>query len=258
MKNFIIHNTTYTRILQKDNFTLLKYSPVSKEAWTKLQEQNIEFLNIPIKVKNITPQEKIIHPESNTKIELPYLQNYETLGHNKELNNLTTKQLLLLIQKITQKIKQMHKANIYHTDIHSENIMINDKDIKIIDLDAVLLKDYISTENIYIEDEISFTQKQKLSQKDDKQSILNLLLYYLKNGTFKYQMNDFIDIHDLNFPKNIQKEILTYQLEKQIPEENYYYEDILEELIKKKYKSPKLITRKWIKNKKNSIIVMEE
>ena len=244
MKNFTVHDINYTRIIKKNNTTLIKYSPVEKQGWLILQSKNIKFINTPIKIKELTPEEKIHFKYTKSKIELPYLKNYETLGHNKELNNLTTKQLLLLIQKITQKIKQMHKAHIYHTDIHSENIMINKQDIKLIDLDAMLIENYISPENVFIEDDLTFQEKQNKSQEEDKQSILNLLLYYLKKGTFQDQMNDYIDLYNLNMPKDIKQEILAYQQQRMIPKPEYYYEDILEELLRQKYESPKLITRK--------------
>lgn len=244
MKNFTVHDTNYTRIIKKNNTTLIKYSPVEKQGWLILQSKNIKFINTPTKIKELTPEEKIHFKYTKSKIELPYLQNYETLGHNKELNNLTTKQLLLLIQKITQKIKQMHKANIYHTDIHSENIMINKQDIKLIDLDAMLIENYISPENVFIEDNLTFQEQQNKSQEEDKQSILNLLLYYLKKGTFQDQMNDYIDLYNLNMPKDIKQEISAYQQKRIIPKPEYYYEDILEELLRQKYESPKLITRK--------------
>ena len=244
MKNFTVHDTNYTRIIKKNNTTLIKYSPVEKQGWLILQSKNIKFINTPRKIKELTPEEKIHFKYTKSKIELPYLQNYETLGHNKELNNLTTKQLLLLIQKITQKIKQMHKANIYHTDIHSENIMINKQDIKLIDLDAMLIENYISPENVFIEDNLTFQEQQNKSQEEDKQSILNLLLYYLKKGTFQDQMNDYIDLYNLNLPKDIKQEISAYQQKRIIPKQEYYYEDILEELLRQKYESPKLITRK--------------
>lgn len=244
MKNFTVHDTNYTRIIKKNNTTLIKYSPVEKQGWLILQSKNIKFINTPTKIKELTPEEKIHFKYTKSKIELPYLQNYETLGHNKELNNLTTKQLLLLIQKITQKIKQMHKANIYHTDIHSENIMINKQDIKLIDLDAMLIENYISPENVFIEDNLTFQEQQNKSQEEDKQSILNLLLYYLKKGTFQDQMNDYIDLYNLNLPKDIKQEISAYQQKRIIPKPEYYYEDILEELLRQKYESPKLITRK--------------
>ena len=217
MKNFTVHDINYTRIIKKNNTTLIKYSPVEKQGWLILQSKNIKFINTPTKIKELTPEEKIHFKYTKSKIELPYLKNYETLGHNKELNNLTTKQLLLLIQKITQKIKQMHKAHIYHTDIHSENIMINKQDIKLIDLDAMLIENYISPENVFMEDDLTFQEKQNKSQEEDKQSILNLLLYYLKKGTFQDQRNDYIDLYNLNMPKDIKPDILAYQQKRIIP-----------------------------------------
>lgn len=243
METFIAHDTNYIRIIKKDDNTLIKYSPVSKYAWERIKEKNLKSLNTQIKIETLSKEERQNHWDLQTKIELPYLKHHETLEYNQSLRGLTTKQLLLLIKEIIEKIKQMHKAEIYHTDLHSGNIMIDKKDIKIIDLDAVLVSNYISPENIHEEDDISFEEKIRLSKKDDKISILNLLLYYLKKGTFKDQMNDFIDIQSLDFPKNIKKEILAYQLDRADINPDYYYEDIIEELIKKGYESPKLRTR---------------
>lgn len=243
MESFIAHDTNYIRIIKKDDNTLIKYSPVSKDGWEKIKEKNLKSLNTPIKIETLSQEERQNHWDLQTKIELPYLKHHETLEYNQSLRNLTTKQLLLPMKEIIEKVKQMHKAEIYHTDLHSGNIMIDKKDIKIIDLDAVLVSNYISPENIHEEDDISFEEKIKLSKEDDKISILNLLLYYLKKGTFQNQMNDFIDIQSLDFPKNIKKEIIAYQLGRADIDQDYYYEDIIEELIKKGYESPNLITR---------------
>ena len=57
-------------------------------------------------------------------------------------------------------------------------------------------------------------------------------------------MNDYIDLYNLNLPKDIKQEISAYQQKRIIPKQEYYYEDILEELLRQKYESPKLITRK--------------
>ena len=57
-------------------------------------------------------------------------------------------------------------------------------------------------------------------------------------------MNDYIELYNLNLPKDIKQEISAYQLKKIIPKPEYYYEDILEELLRQKYESPNLITRK--------------
>ncbi len=250
MKNLVVHQETYQRIKIKDSKTLIKYSPVSKKGWDILKAKNIKFLNIPTKVEPLSQEEKRIYKYQQTKIELPYLKDYETLGHSKELENLTTKELLIFTKELTKRIKQMHKQNIYHTDIHSENIMTKNKDIQIIDLDAVLVEDYISNENIYEEEDMSFKEKQLFSQTEDKLSIIRLLLYYLQKGTFKDQMHDYIDLDTLNLPKNIKKEISAHQLSQIIPNKDYYYEDIIEELLKIGYESPKLITKKWIKQNK--------
>ena len=110
MESFIAHDTNYIRIIKKDDNTLIKYSPVSKDGWEKIKEKNLKSLNTPIKIETLSQEERQNHWDLQTKIELPYLKHHETLEYNQSLRNLTTKQLLLLIKEIIEKVKQMHKA----------------------------------------------------------------------------------------------------------------------------------------------------
>lgn len=244
MKNFQTKEIVYPRIYQKSDKELIKYSPAQKEAWIALQQKNIPFLNTPTKIEDLTKEEQKKHPETKCKITIPYLKDYNTLGDDTNLNNLTTKELLILIKKIITITKKMHQQNIYHTDIHSENIMTKNENIVLIDLDAMIIENYISKENIYEDQTIPFESKITQSINDDKLSILSLLLYYLKNATFKNQMGDYIDLYHLKLPKQIEQELSAYQLKQTIPNKNYYYEDIINELIKTKYQSPILKRKK--------------
>ena len=62
-------------------------------------------------------------------------------------------------------------------------------------------------------------------------------MYYLYNNKFRKSSNKSIDITSLNFPKYIEKEIKSYLEEKQLPNNNYYFIDIIDELINIEYKS---------------------
>lgn len=57
-------------------------------------------------------------------------------------------------------------------------------------------------------------------------------------------MNDYIELRKLSLPKQIEREISSYQLLFQIPSKSYYFEDIIEELLKQGYEAPKLYNRK--------------
>lgn len=245
MKNLIIHETTYTRVYQEDENNLIKYSPVKEEAWKSLIAKDLSFVNTPKKVEPLSQEEKNIYINQNSKITLPFLQDYETLYHTKDLDNLSTEQLIKLIIKITELIKVLHKNNVYHTDIHSRNIMINQsKDIQLIDFDAMIIDDYISKENMYSYKNIYPGQKKSYSKVEDKLGILSLLFYYLSHGTFKGEMKDYIELEPLNLPNFIKQELSSYQLKLRLPYDNYYFEDILTELLQRGYESPKLYNRK--------------
>ena len=118
--------------------------------------------------------------------------------------------------------------------------MINEKgNIKLIDFEAMMIEKYISKENIYYEDYLTLETKQTLSIIEDKLSIISLMLYYLKNQTFESQLNDYINPKTLNFPKEIEKEINGYQRQLHLPKKDYYFEDIIETLLKQGYEMPK-------------------
>ncbi len=245
MKNLKLHGETYTRLYQKDENHLMKYSRIPQEVWKSVVAKNISFINCPTKILPLTKEEKQIDNYRACKIILPLLKNYETLCYANFINNLNTEELLNLITKIITLVKKLHKKDIYHGDIYSENIMINqNNDLQFIDLEAMVTGTYVSEENTYSEDNLSLEKKKELTMRDDKLSILSLLLYYLSLGTFKDQMNDYIELRNLALPKPIEKEISSYQLKLQTPSTKYYFEDIIEDLLKQGYESPKIYNRK--------------
>lgn len=248
MKNLQVHGEIYTRIFQKDSENLIKYSMVTKEAWENLIAKNINFINTPTKILELTKEEQKDHKRSKSKIILPFLKEYDPLSYATNINSLNTEELLLLTKKLINLVKKLHQNDISHGDIHSKNIMINKNlNIMFIDLEAVVTENYISPENTYYRySDLSLKQKKENSIKDDKLALLSLLLYYLNYGTYKGQMNDYVELRKLSLPKQIEREISSYQLLFQIPSKSYYFEDIIEELLKQGYEAPKLYNRKQI------------
>lgn len=246
MKNLQVHRETYARIFQKDSENLMKYSMVTKEAWENLIAKNIKFINIPTKILGLTKEEKKEYKYSKSKIILPFLKEYESLSYATNINNFNTEELLLFTKKLITLTKKLHQKKVSHGDIHSENIMINkNSDIVFIDLEAMITGNYISQENVYYEDSnLSIKQKKENSIKDDKIALLSLLLYYLNYGTYQGQMNDLIELRKLALPRQIESELFSYQLCLQKPSKNYYFEDIIGELLKQGYEAPKLYNRK--------------
>ncbi|MGM9878569.1 MAG: hypothetical protein ACI31R_00860 [Bacilli bacterium] len=246
MKNLQIHGETYIRVYQKDSDNLIKYSSVTKEGWENLISKNIKYINTPTKILELTKEEQEEHKYSQSKIVLPFLKEYETLNYATNIENLNTKNLLLLTKKLITLTKKLHQKDVAHGDIHSRNVMINkDLDIMFIDLEAMTTGNYISQENTYYEDQdLSINQKKENTIKEDKLALLSLMLYYLYNGTYKGQMNDYIELRNLSLPKQIEKELSSYQLMFKSPNKSYYFEDIIEELLKQGYESPKLYNRK--------------
>ena len=222
MKQYISKGIFYPRIFQKNKDTLVKFSPVLPEAWNLLQTKNLNFVNTPQKIEHLTEEEKVKFPYTSSKIEIPYLRNYESLDDETITKHFDTEKILQLTKYNLSLLKKLHDEKIYHTDIHSKNIMI-DKNLNLIfiDLDAMIIESYISEENMYFEDEISTEEKQEKSKITDKIDMLNVYLWYLKYGTFKEQFGEAPTISS-----------------------DYYFEDIIEELLKQGYESPKLLSRK--------------
>ena len=141
----------------------------------------------------------------------------------------------------------MHRIQVFHTDLFGDNIMINrDFDIKFIDLDQMIIDKYISEENVFFEDDITFNEKKSLSRIQDKVDILNLYMYYLINGNFKKSISINSNVNTLDIPNNIKKEINAYIIGDIEPTSNYYFIDIIDELLRIGYESRVLSLRKGI------------
>lgn len=248
MENIVYNGDKYSNIFKLDDNTLLKYSEQNKDNWKYLIEHKKElpFLNIPTKVEDLDEIEKTIYEtscDSKTKIYLPYLKDYNTLFNEIITKNFYTSDILKLIKRILILIKDMHNKKVIHSDLHSNNIMINeDLDIALIDLDLSIINNNPSKSNPYFEDE-QIENMIKYSKRDDKIDILNLLLYYLINSNFKKNDLHNVNIKDIMLPDNILNEFKNI-LNTENVSDDYYFIDLIDELLRIGYESPIIIRRK--------------
>ena len=230
MQNIVYNGSTYKRIFIKDENTLIKISSLDVKDWQYLKEKSLVFLNTPTKIAGLNPKEKKYFPTANSKIALPYLNSYQTLYNFQ--NKLDLKQVLLLFKRILNLTKEMHQNNIIHSDLYASNIMINNSlDISFIDFDQAIINNHVSCENIYYEDCISLKEKKRLATIDDKLDVLAILLYYLIYGNYQKDINFNLDLKDLVLPNILQRELVSYLDRKQEIKRDYYFEDIIDELV---------------------------
>ena len=162
--------------------------------------------------------------------------------YNVSKDELSTKQTLLLLRKILYSIQIMHNNNFYHGDIFSRNIMINnDLDFSIVDLDSAIIDDIVSEENTYYYDDMTIEQSIDRTIFDDKIDTLKMFLGFLAHGTFNECISLPIDINILNLPPIIYDEI-KYCLSRKIIDQDYYFLDIIDELLSIGYES-KILTK---------------
>lgn len=230
MQNIVYNGNTYKRIFIKDENTLIKISSLDVKDWKYLKEKSLVFLNTPTKIAGLNPKEKKYFPTANSKIALPYLNSYQTLYNFQ--NKLDLKQVLLLFRRILNLTKEMHQNNIIHSDLYASNIMVNNSlDISFIDFDQSIINNKISIDNVYYEEDIAIDEKKKLAMMDDKLDVLSILLYYLIYGNYQKDINFNVNVKDLVLPNILQKELISYLDRKQEIKNNYYFEDIIDELV---------------------------
>ena len=66
--------------------------------------------------------------------EMPFYENYETLFNFKD-NIESVSQLVEIYKKCLKILEELYKNDIYYTDVHSKNFMVNNDDIKLIDFE---------------------------------------------------------------------------------------------------------------------------
>ena len=143
-------------------------------------------------------------------------------------------------------MKDMHNKDVYHGDVFSKNLMINKYyDIKLIDLDMMIIDDYVSPENVFMyeqdyHNDIEYAKEKNI--KEDKLGIIYMYMRYLLNGRFEGNLKD--DLTALKLPKTIEQEIQSIMNGKSSIKKEYYLEDIIDDLIDKNYTAPVLQRRK--------------
>ena len=229
MQNIVYNGNTYKRIFIKDENTLIKISSLDIKDWKYLKEKSLVFLNTPTKIARLNPKEKKYFPTANSKIALPYLNNYQTLYNFQ--NQLDLKQVLLLFRRILNLTKEMHQNNIIHSDLYASNIMVNNSlDISFIDFDQSIINNKVSIDNVYYEEDIALDKKKNLAIIDDKLDVFSILFYYLIYGNYQKDINFNLDVKELVLPNTLQRELVSYLDRKQEPKRDYYFEDIIDEL----------------------------
>lgn len=244
MDNLEYRNHTYKNIFKYSDDILIKYSSLDYNLWNELNKKHLSYINNPIKVEEVTKEEKKLY-RCNSKVYLPFLKDYKTFYYETFTKNLSTKEILMLMKKNLLILKTMHSNNVIHTDIHSDNLMINkDLNIKFIDFDYAI----INNEPIPLEDEFlskrEYMIKRAVKRNLDKVDILDMYMYYLVNGDFRKDITSFTNIESLKLQKYIKEEINTYISLKRKPNRNYYFIDIINELISSGFESNVLELRK--------------
>lgn len=230
MENIVYDGLVYERLFRQGDY-ILKYSRQSVNAWEALTNKYLPFLNIPSSYSILSEEEKDAY-KAFSKIYIPYLYGYKTLYGNSL--NIEEKEILLFLKKLLEYVQTMHKNNFYHGDIFSQNIMVNDNlDVSFIDLDASIVEDFISDENVYFEDEIEMDEKKLLTLTDDKLGIFNLFLHYFTNGNFNVGVDYDIDYKKLRLSNSLTREIEYLSTGHVL--RDYYFQDIIDELIDKGY-----------------------
>lgn len=267
MENLAVNGEVYDRIFLHSDDYLVKYSTIPPKIWKRLKNKNLDFINVPDEIYYLTDEEKIQYNGDKSKIArelfdipveskilLPILKGYKSFNDENFTIHCDTENMLRLLMHHLNLLKRMHKKDIYHNDIYPNNIMINrELDIAFVDLDSLVIDDYISPENVYADDDDSFLVKVKKNCNDDKLDLLDMYMKYLEKGQFIYSTEERDSSQKIFLPKEIKDEIWAYfnDYDRDIAQ-NYYFEDIIEELLRLGYESPYLLNRKGIKMKKRS------
>ena len=255
MKKLVIGDDSYERIFLLRKNYLLKYSPVDVKAWELLMKKNLSFVNCPIKVDELDKDDSNRCNVTNckSKIILPFLTDYKALSFETFTPSISDEEFLKLWKRNVILLRELHDNDIVHGDIYGKNIMINDKlDIQFIDLDAMIIGDMISIEHGLAEEKEDYTwdEFKQVGRYEDKVSLMGMYLYYLCLGKFSSNIvaldNIFRYIHLLGFSEEMELELISYMIEDKEIDDNYYFEDMIDELIRMGYEKSFSKKRKLI------------
>ena len=244
MQNLVYNNDKYSNIFEYSPKVLMKYSRLPIYNWQILVSKNLKYLNIPIEVNELSKDEENKFRDYKSKVFLPKLIGFQTLFNETYTQNLSTKDILLLLRKNLIILRYLHKNGVIHGDLFSHNIMINsDLELCLIDFDASIIDSNIPEENVYYEELILDKSKISLTRAGDKTDILDLYMYYLIHGDFKKGDIEISDISKLGLKKDLEKEIQAYVSRDTKPNLNCYFLDIVDEFLKIGYESKVLEKR---------------
>lgn len=132
-------------ILYRDGDDLIKilYDPECGDTYEK-RENKFQLLERIVEPEFVLPKYLVYVDEIKTDnlrgYGMDYLEDYKVVSsiiNNKEYSH---KDKLEICRKICDAITKLEKYKISYWDIHSENILINGKDIRICDMDSVTSK----------------------------------------------------------------------------------------------------------------------
>lgn len=138
-------SNSYNSTLYIDGKDLIKYlnSPVMGESY-EIREKKLELLDKIIEPEYILP-EYLLYLESLTASNLKaygmkHFMDYNVIGKMVYDDNYSYKDKLEICKKICDAFINLEKYKVAYWDIHTDNILIKDKDIKICDMDEVTSK----------------------------------------------------------------------------------------------------------------------
>lgn len=258
MKKLIYDGIEYDNIYCLKGDNLLKLSVLPREVWESFCDKNLKFVNNPIEYREITSEDigkyninvGVFVPRLSA-ITLPFLNGYKTLGETVFEDTFTTKEILQLLKKNMNILKYIHQNGVSHGDIHSDNIMINEKyDIEFIDFEAGTFDEYISAENTFYDDYISNQKKIQKTIHQDKIDLLISYFSYLAFGNFRDTV-EFLTVslksnnslqQFLNLDKYHSQYLYDF-INEEDGTKDYYYIDFIDDLISEDYQSPVIYSK---------------
>lgn len=248
MKNLAINGNVYNNIFKYNDKLLLKYSSKGLSAWEHLMKKDMSYANLPVDIFQLTSDEKKEFPTANSKILLPYYDNYKSFTDENFTKNLRTKDILDLYLKHIEILKDMQLKDVYFCDLHSSNIMLNENfDIKFIDYDLCIVDDIIE-DNVkaLLNYDMPISELKNKAQLEGKKALLKIYLNYLSTGSFKPIKSLKLSLLGLRLDDYSLNNILKYLDKNNKLDSSYYLEDIILHLKEINYESPSLSFRKYM------------
>lgn len=248
MKNLAINGNVYNNIFKYNDELLLKYSSKSLTAWKHLMKKDMSYANLPVDIFQLTSNEKKEFPTANSKILLPYYDNYKSFADENFTKKLRTKDILDLYLKHIEILKDMQFKNVYFCDLHPSNIMLNEKfDIKFVDYDLCIVDDIIDDNlKCLLGYDLPIGELKNKAQVEGKRALLKIYLNYLSTGSFKPIKSLKLSVLGLGLDEYSFNNILKYLDKNNKIDSSYYLEDIILHLKDINYESPSLTFRKYM------------